>query len=118
MILRAVFFFQANNNLHNESALLYILDAIEFRVFSKDLYPSVIEKAAALCWNIIKRHVFHDGNKRTGIMCAIIFAEQNGLAFLIDEEIVPVTILIAENKIDFREFVIWFSTKIFRVDKG
>ena len=32
----------------------------------EDLYPSVIEKAAALAFSIIQNHPFFDGNKRTG----------------------------------------------------
>ncbi len=31
-----------------------------------DLYPSLIEKAAALCFSLVKNHPFVDGNKRVG----------------------------------------------------
>ena len=32
----------------------------------QDLYPTVIEKAAALCFSLIQNHPFVDGNKRVG----------------------------------------------------
>jgi prophage maintenance system killer protein len=31
-----------------------------------DLYPTVIEKAAALCLSLVQNHPFVDGNKRVG----------------------------------------------------
>ena len=32
----------------------------------QDFYPTVIEKAAALCFSLIQNHPFIDGNKRVG----------------------------------------------------
>ena len=32
----------------------------------QDLYPSLAEKAAALCFSLIQNHPFVDGNKRVG----------------------------------------------------
>ena len=47
-------------------------------VFGQELYPSLYEKAAALCRGIIADHPFVDGNKRTGIISALLFLERNG----------------------------------------
>jgi len=33
---------------------------------SQDLYPSLVEKTAALCFSIVNNHLFVDGNKRVG----------------------------------------------------
>ena len=33
---------------------------------SADLYPTLVEKAAALCFSLIQDHPFFDGNKRVG----------------------------------------------------
>ncbi|MCH5596601.1 type II toxin-antitoxin system death-on-curing family toxin [Niabella ginsengisoli] len=47
-----------------------------FQTFSGDfLYPSPLEKAAALIESIIVNHPFIDGNKRTGVlaMIAVLF---------------------------------------------
>ena len=32
----------------------------------RDLYPTLIEKAAALCFSLVQNHPFIDGNKRVG----------------------------------------------------
>ena len=34
----------------------------------EDLYPSVVEKAAALGFSLVMGHPFVDGNKRTGLL--------------------------------------------------
>lgn len=47
-------------------------------VFEKELYPSVIEKAAILMINITKRHPFYNGNKRTAWVAMDLFLKLNG----------------------------------------
>jgi len=41
--------------------------------------PGLFTLAAAYCFALVKRHVFHDGNKRTAYIAAIVFLEQNGV---------------------------------------
>jgi death-on-curing protein len=43
------------------------------------LYSTIYEMAAAYAYHIIKDHPFVDGNKRTGLMAAILFLECNGV---------------------------------------
>lgn len=51
-----------------------------FQTFdSKDLYPSIIEKAASLIESILVNHPFVDGNKRTGYTLLRIFLLINNL---------------------------------------
>ena len=50
-----------------------------FQTFDgKDVYPSLLHKAPALCRGIISNHPFVDGNKRTGVHVMLIFLEING----------------------------------------
>jgi len=44
----------------------------------KDLYPTVIEKAATIGFPLIKNHPFVDGNKRTGHAAMETFLILNG----------------------------------------
>jgi len=44
-----------------------------------DLYPSLVEKAAALCFSLVKNHPFVDGNKRVGHAAMETFLVLNGL---------------------------------------
>jgi death on curing protein len=45
----------------------------------EDLYPSLLEKAAALGFSIIMNHPFVDGNKRTGHAAMETFLILNGM---------------------------------------
>lgn len=47
----------------------------------EDLYPSLFDKAGALCHSLIKNHAFVDGNKRTSLLSSMTFLELNGYIF-------------------------------------
>ena len=53
-----------------------------------DLYPTLIEKAAALCFALVQGHPFVDGNKRVGHAAMETFLVLNGteIAAPVDEE--------------------------------
>jgi death-on-curing protein len=44
----------------------------------EDLYPTIVEKASALAFSVVKNHPFVDGNKRTGHALMEIFLVLNG----------------------------------------
>lgn len=70
-----------------------------------DLYPSIVDKSAALCYNIITSHVFRDGNKRVASLSLITMLDINNLeCSLTDEELANLTVQIAEHKMDYTEF--------------
>lgn len=43
-----------------------------------DLYPTLVEKAAALCFSLVRNHPFVDGNKRIGHAAMETFLVLNG----------------------------------------
>lgn len=43
-----------------------------------DLYPTLVEKAAALCLSLVENHPFLDGNKRVGHAAMETFLVLNG----------------------------------------
>lgn len=43
-----------------------------------DLYPTLVEKAAALCFSLVQDHPFADGNKRVGHAVMEAFLVLNG----------------------------------------
>ncbi len=47
-------------------------------VAGSDLYPSLAEKAAALCFSLVANHPFVDGNKRVGHAAMETFLVVNG----------------------------------------
>jgi death-on-curing protein len=44
----------------------------------EELYPTIVEKASALGYSIIKNHPFIDGNKRAGHAAMEVFLVLNG----------------------------------------
>ena len=45
------------------------------------LYPTIEEKAARLCYEIVTQHPFVDGNKRTGALMLGVLLRKNGIRF-------------------------------------
>ena len=86
--------FSGTNNLKEEGALKWVLDAIQ-HPFSDGthLYPTLVKKATALTWKIIAGHVFWDGNKRTGMSVGLTLLKWNGAVITAtDEEIEEVAL--------------------------
>ena len=51
-----------------------------FQTFAgKDVYPSLQQKAARLCFGLVKNHPFVDGNKRIGAHIMLVFLALNGI---------------------------------------
>jgi death-on-curing protein len=67
----------------------------------EELYPTIFEKAAAICFSIVKNHPFVDGNKRVGHAVMEVFLVLNGheIAASIDEQ-EQVILQIASSEID------------------
>src|SRR5688572_213561 len=51
-------------------------------VFGEELYPSVIEKTAAIIRGIIADHPFVDGNKRTAMLAGLTLLKTNDVRFV------------------------------------
>ncbi|MEK7533688.1 MAG: type II toxin-antitoxin system death-on-curing family toxin [Patescibacteria group bacterium] len=64
----------------------------------EDLYPTVFDKAGALCHPLIKNHAFVDGNKRTSLLSAMTFLELNGFVFTCGQNELVVFGLKIDNK--------------------
>lgn len=54
-------------------------------IHAYDESADIFALAAAYCAGIVKNHPFIDGNKRTGLLAAIVFLGLNDIAFEFDE---------------------------------
>jgi death-on-curing protein len=78
---------------------------------NKDLYPTIIEKAAALVESILINHPFVDGNKRTGYVLLRLLLIDKGLDIeATQNEKYDFIICIASGKCGFDEIVKWLGT--------
>ncbi|WPX08174.1 type II toxin-antitoxin system death-on-curing family toxin [Anaerocellum danielii] len=73
-----------------------------------ELYPTVFDKIAAVCYNIIKNHPLIDGNKRLGITLMAVLCDINDMQLeCSDEELVELGVGIAEGKYDREQVKSW-----------
>lgn len=81
-------------------------------VFNQDLYPTLYDKAAVYAREIMMRHAFVDGNKRSGMTAAFVFLENNGyVATAKQGEIEKFALRIVLEHLDIPEITKWLKSK-------
>lgn len=85
-----------------------------FQTFDgKDLYPTGIEKAAALVESLIVNHPFIDGNKRTGFLAMVALIESFHYVLTASQyETYDLIIKISTGKIEFEAIVDWLKKNV------
>lgn len=94
-----------------------LLESSVFRPFSTfdsiELYPTAVDKAAAIIESIVKNHPFIDGNKRTGYTLMRLVLLQEGFDIKASEdEKYDFVIRIAEGKSSIDEIKQWIKIKL------
>ena len=94
-----------------------LLDSAIQRPFTtfdgQELYPNVVDKAAAIIESIVKNHPFSDGNKRTGYtLMRFILLKANLDIKATENERYDFVISIAEGKIDFEAIKSWIEDQL------
>lgn len=79
-------------------------------VFSGEyLHSDVYGMAAAYLFHIVQNHPFRDGNKRTGLVSALVFLVMNVIEISADEDsLANMVISVAEGKIGKSEIAQFF----------
>jgi death-on-curing protein len=75
-----------------------------------DLYPSLADKAAILCFSIVQGHPFVDGNKRTGHAAMATFLLLNGTEInaTVDEQ-EKIMLTLASGQMNRQTFTEWLN---------
>ncbi|HYH98348.1 type II toxin-antitoxin system death-on-curing family toxin [Hyalangium sp.] len=80
-----------------ESALAQPAATFDGQLVHEDL----IAMAAAYLFHIVSNHPFVDGNKRTGLLAALVFLDLNGFVFEHGSQaLYALTMAIAEGRVD------------------
>ena len=75
--------------------------------------PDAAALAAAYAFGVVRNHPFIDGNKRTGLVVAETFLNDNGFRLLVDDPELTVLIQdLAAGEIDESELAYWFREHI------
>ena len=97
-----------SSGLRDESLLDSALNA-PFQTFDgKDVYPSLQQKAARLCFSLVKNHPFIDGNKRIGAHAMLVFLSLNSIDLQYSqEEFSDIIIQLAAGEIELTDLLHW-----------
>ncbi len=79
----------------------------------RELYPSIVDKAAALGYSLIQNHPFLDGNKRTGHAAMEIFLFLNNFEIQssVDEQ-ERIVLQVASGEMDREAFTVWLRDHV------
>lgn len=91
---------------------------IPFQTFmGNDLYPSIYDKAAQLCYGIAKNHPFTDGNKRTALHSMYVYLIINGFDITAtQQEVEDLIIDVAAGKMTNTELVQWLRKNTIEIN--
>lgn len=82
-------------------------------VFGEELYPDIVNKAAAIIRGIIADHPFVDGNKRTAMLAGLTFLELNKVKCTFQPgEIEDFAVDIATEHIDVPRISDWLQSHL------
>jgi death-on-curing protein len=82
----------------------------------RDLYPSLAEKAAALCHSLILNHPFLDGNKRVGHAVMETFLMLNGHELRASvEESERLILEVASGHVTREQLAQWVAQRLVKV---
>ena len=97
--------------LRDEGMLDSALNA-PFQTFGgEDVYPSLLQKAAHLCFGLVKNHPFVDGNKRTGAHVMLVLLALNGIELQHTQaELSDVILQLAAGIIQSSDLLNWILT--------
>ena len=84
-----------------------------------DLYPSIYDKAAQLCYGIANNHPFTDGNKRTALHSMYVYLIINGIDITASQqEVENLIINVAARNMTNTELAEWLRENTIRSDKS
>ena len=90
-----------------------------FQTFmGNDLYPSIYDKAAQLCYGIANNHPFTDGNKRTALHSMYVYLISNGYDITATQqevEILPIDV--AAGKMHNTELSKWLQHNTIEIEQ-
>ena len=75
-----------------------------------EVYPTAIQKAAAVCCGLIGNHGFVDGNKRIGVAVMLLILIKNGISInYTQQELIQFGLDTAQGLIDVEGCVRWIQ---------
>jgi len=81
-----------------------------------ELYPTIVDKSAALLYSLVKNHAFLDGNKRTAGVVTLDFLLESGYELKYSkEEFISFILGIAKSEFDLDYIKDWVAKRISKI---
>ena len=75
-----------------------------------EIYPTLFEKCARLCYALTSNHPFADGNKRIGILVMLTILRLNGAGLkFTQEELITLSLSLASGKLLYEDILNWIK---------
>ena len=96
--------------IRDEGALLSAIAQPQMSFGGQELYPTLVEKAAALSFSLIQNHPFVDGNKRIGHAAMEVFFVLNGFEIRADVDNAERAVLaVASGEMSREDWTNWLK---------
>lgn len=93
----------------DESMISVCVERHKTKVFGKNFFPHILQRAAVLMHSIINFHPFVDGNKRAALLSVDFYLHWNGYDFMIPEDADDFTISIAKGEQGLNDILRWLE---------
>jgi death on curing protein len=99
-----------SHGVRDHNAVLSLVALPRQKFFGKEAYTTIFDKTAVYVRNIIGNHPFVDGNKRTAMICAAVFLENNGHIVVAPKgQVEKFALKIISQKLGVPEVAKWFK---------
>lgn len=111
--------FILSSGIRDENLLASAVNTPFQTFMGSDLYPSLYDKAAQLCYGIANNHPFTDGNKRTALHSMYVYLIINGFDITASQqEVENLIINVAAGNMTNTELAEWLRENTIRSDKS
>lgn len=101
------------HGMRDEAGVESAIAAPQAMYFGQEQYPTIAEKSAILCFELVTQHPFIDGNKRIGHGAMANFLHMNGYIIDADDDEQEAVILqVAAGEMNKETFTEWVKSKI------
>ena len=109
--------FVLSSGIRDESLLISAVNSPFQTFMGSDLYPSIYDKSAQLCYGIANNHPFTDGNKRTALHSMYVYLIINGFDIMATQHDVENMIIdVAAGNMTNTELVQWLQKNTVEID--
>ena len=110
--------FILSSGIRDENLLASAVNTPFQTFMGNDLYPSLYDKAAQLCYGIANNHPFIDGNKRTALHSMYVYLIINGFDITASQqEVANLIINVAAGNMTNVELAQWLRDNTIQLDK-